>query len=216
VFKASDLVFLFVCSWLCCSFAFAQTARRSDEDILQRGTSPVWADVKKEDVQYNATPLGRDNLEDRSDWSQDDSGQDFWSWLLGNDGSNSNWTSSTSGTTNSMFWTDLWQFITDLFGYLFWTILALLLIAGLVWLAMNQEVSAYFRRHRVTATSENVAVQQAKYSDLPVELEQGLVGLKAQAGAFRPGALLWQRARQIIGISESWHHTSPYKIDCVG
>ena len=115
MFKASDLVFVFVCSWLCCGLAFAQTARRSDEDILQRGTSPVWADVKKEDVQYNATPLGRDNLEGRSDWSKVESGQDFWSWLFGNDGSNSNWTTgSSTASTSTTFWSDLWGFITDL------------------------------------------------------------------------------------------------------
>ena len=186
MFKASDLVFVFVCSWLCCGLAFAQTARRSDEDILQRGTSPVWADVKKEDVQYNATPLGRDNLEGRSDWSKVESGRDFWSWLFGNDGSNSNWTTgSSTASTSTTFWDDLWRFITDLLGYLFWTILALLLIAGVVWLAMNQEVLAYFRRQRATTAHEDIAIQQAKYSDLPVELEQGLVGLKAQAGAFR-------------------------------
>ena len=162
----------------------AQSRTRSDEDILKRGASSVWADLQEGDVHYDAAPLKRDNLQDRNAWVQDNSTNDFWSWLFSNRSSTSTTPTGTSATS-SAFWDSFWKTMIYVLYYSFWTILAVAIIFSTIWIFSNQEMVWFFRKERKPAQHEDILAQQAKYSDLPVELEKGLVGLKAQAQRHR-------------------------------
>jgi hypothetical protein len=59
------------------------------------------------------------------------------------------------------------------------------LVAGFIWLLKSQELFWVLRKNRRLDQAEDLQAQQAKYSDLPVELERGVLGLKAQAAALR-------------------------------
>ena len=168
---------------------FAQTLGRSDEDILQRGASSVWADLQNNDVQSGTNPIDRDNLPNRNSWTESNSSYDFWSWWYS--GKNANGTGKkTSGGTNSgnSSWEVLWKFfgyVGYLVPYVFWSLLLLGGVGATAWIIRNQEVKWYLRSNRSTGMTEDIALQQAKYSDLPVDLEQNLAGLKSQADAYR-------------------------------
>ena len=159
---------------------------RSDEDILRRGTSSSWSDVTKQDVHYNGSPLERDNMENHDQWTQNPFSSDFWSWLFGNSNATSTPTQISAPNGSSTFWSDFWIATIVALQYGAWIVASVVLIAALAWLIKNQEVMMLLlRRNRNQNGFEDVAAQQAKYSDLPVELEKGLVGLKAQAELLR-------------------------------
>lgn len=162
----------------------AQSSTRSEEDILRRGASPVWADLQEGEVQYDATPLKRDNLQDRDAWVQNDSNDDFWSWLFSSRSSNSTNTSRSNGAS-SAFWDSFWEIFGYIVYYSFWTTIAVAIISSTIWIFSNQEMVWFFRKAKKPLQHEDIVAQQAKYSDLPVELEKGLVGLKAQAQRFK-------------------------------
>lgn len=168
------------------SLAFSQVGRLSDQDVLQRGTTPTWADAQEQDVQFGAAPLSRDNLVSRGGWTQEESNKDFWSWLFGNNTTSSQPTANTTGTGNTGPWSDIWEGLGDLLYYTLWLALAIGILWSGVWLTKNQEFSMFLKRSRKNPRdTEDVLAQQAKYSDLPVELQKGLVGLRAQAAAYR-------------------------------
>ena len=159
---------------------------RSDEDILRRGTSSSWSDVTNQDVHYNGSPLERDNLQNHDQWTQNPFSSDFWSWLFGNSNATSTPAQISAPNGSSTFWSDFWSATIVALQYGVWIVASVVLIAALAWLIKNQEVMMLLlRRNRNQNGFEDVAAQQAKYSDLPVELEKGLVGLKAQAALLR-------------------------------
>jgi hypothetical protein len=72
--------------------------------------------------------------------------------------------------------------ISRIFSFLLWTTLAIVALWCFVWLLKNQELAVWFnRRKKTTRNAEDILAQQAKYSDLPVEIEKGMLGLRAQA-----------------------------------
>lgn len=166
--------------------AFPQIGRLNDQDVLQRGTNSQWVDVQEQEVQFEASPLSRDNLVSRDGWTQNESSNSFWSWLFGNNTTRSwNTTSSTTNSTSTS-WADFWEAISTFFYYLLWIALAIGAILLVVWLSKNQELAMWFnRRKKTTQHTEDVLAQQARYSDLPVEIEKGLLGLRAQAAEYR-------------------------------
>jgi len=172
-----------------CEPLFAQTLGRSEEDILQRGASTVWADLQNNEVQYGTVPIDRDNLEDRNSWTEGNSDFDIWSWLFsGQNGSGTRNARTGGSRTADTFWDMFWklmEYIGNLIPVLFWILLVLAGVWTTVWILRNQEVMWYFRHNRSAASTEDIALQQAKYSDLPVDLEKNLEGLKAQADFYR-------------------------------
>lgn len=181
--KFYRIAFLIGLLWLSGLPAWAQVSQRSDQDILRRGASSTWVDVEHQDIQYRASPLGRDDMQNRDSWTISSSNSDFWSWLFGNGSRNSTTTSGGSG--NSTFWRDFWYFVGTALYYLFWILLIVACFAILTWFFKSQEIYFFLRRSKGVADDEDIAAQRAKYSDLPVDLEMGLVGLKAQAAMLR-------------------------------
>ena len=166
--------------------AFPQIGRLNDQDVLQRGTNPQWVDVQEQDVQFEATPLSRDNLVSRNGWTQNESSNSFWSWLFGNNSTRSRSIGSASTNSNSTSWSDFWEAISTFFSYLLWISLAIVGLWCFVWILKNQELAVWFNRRKKTPrNTEDVLAQQARYSDLPVEIEKGLLGLRAQAAEYR-------------------------------
>ena len=176
---------LFWLAWTAPS-AYPQIGRLNDQDVLQRGTNSQWVDVQKQDVQFEASPLIRDNLVTRDAWTQNESSNSFWSWLFGNNSTRSWNTPSSTTNSTSTSWADFWEAISTFFYYLLWIALAIGAILLVVWLSKNQELAVWFnRRKKTTQHTEDVLAQQARYSDLPVEIEKGLLGLRAQAAEYR-------------------------------
>ncbi|MCE2811688.1 MAG: DUF4129 domain-containing protein [Planctomycetaceae bacterium] len=169
--------------WASHGSLLGQDDPRLQGQALKRGTDPVWADIKQEDVQYGARPLVRDDLESRDRWADDGTSRGFWSWLFGSGNSGRIRTSTGGGSSGS--WRGFWDWFFFLLYYGFLVFLAGALIAGFIWLLKSQEFFWVLRRHRPFQQTEDLQAQQAKYSDLPVELERGLLGLKAQAAALR-------------------------------
>jgi hypothetical protein len=176
---------LIVFFWASQEGSLGQDESRLQGQALQRGTDPVWADLKQEAVHYGARPLSRDDLEARDRWADDGTSGGFWSWLLGrgNSGSTRSNTGATSGT--SPFWTDFWGWVFYILYYGMLIAIAASLVAGFIWLLKSQELFWVLRKNRRLDQAEDLQAQQAKYSDLPVELERGVLGLKAQAAALR-------------------------------
>lgn len=175
---------IFIC-WTIQGSLFGQEDSQLQRQALKRGTDPVWADLKQEDVQYGARPLGRDDLESKDRWADDGTSGSFWSWLFGTGNSGSSRTGTGTAGGSSAAWRGFWDWFFFLLYYGFLTALAGALIAGFIWLLKSQEFFWVLRRHRPSDQAEDLQAQQAKYSDLPVELERGLLGLKAQAAALR-------------------------------
>lgn len=166
--------------------AFPQIGRLNDQDVLQRGTNSQWVDVQEQDVQFGASPLSRDNLVSRNGWTQNESSNSFWSWLFGNNSTRSPNNGIATTNTNSTSWADFWWVISRIFSFLLWTTLAIVALWCFVWLLKNQELAVWFnRRKKTTRNTEDILAQQAKYSDLPVEIEKGMLGLRAQAAEYR-------------------------------
>lgn len=185
MFSLDRFIFIILCLWAAQPGAIAQEDPRLQGEALRRGTNPVWADAQQEGVQYGAKPMGRDDLETRDKWA-DDAGT-FWSWLFGNGNSNSSFGRSNTGTSGSWspFWTEFWIGFFYLLYYGILSLLAIGLIGGFVRLLQSQDLIWGWRRSRKFDQTEDLQAQQAKYSDLPVELERGLLGLKAQASALK-------------------------------
>lgn len=171
--------------WASQGSLFGQEDSRLQGQALKRGTDPVWADLKQEDVQYGARPLVRDDLESRDRWAENGTSGSIWSWLFGSGNSGSSRTGTGTGGGSSASWRGFWDWFFFLLYYGILTALAGSLIAGFIWLLKSQEFFWVLRRHRPSDQAEDLQAQQAKYSDLPVELERGLLGLKAQAAALR-------------------------------
>jgi hypothetical protein len=162
-----------------------QVRNRSDVDILRRGTNSTWADVNRQDVQYGASPLKRDNVLKRDIWTTYESDGSFWSWLFGDGTRPTRTTQTNPGGLNSTFWPDFLELIFAMLRFGLWLLLAILLIGAAVWVSKKKDFHFFFRRNRKLQEGEDVAKQLAKYSDLPVELEQAVGGLRAQAAALR-------------------------------
>ena len=158
---------------------------RSDEDILRRGTNSSWSDIAKQDVQYNAPPLARDNMQNHDQWTHNPGDGDFWSWLFRSNPRTNTGPQSTNTATKPQFWDDFWFVLVTAIRYTVWFLLALIVITAVAWTLKNQEMFLRIPRNRKPQDYEDIAAQRAKYSDLPVELEQGLVGLKAHAASLR-------------------------------
>ena len=166
--------------------AYPQIGRLNDQDVLQRGTNSQWVDVQEQEVQFEATPLSRDNLVSRDGWTQNESSNSFWSWLFGNNSTRSRNTTSSTTNSTSTSWDDFWEAASKFFSYLLWIALAIGALWLIIWLSKNQELAVWFnRRKKRTHQTEDVLAQQARYSDLPVEIEKGLLGLRAQAAEYR-------------------------------
>jgi hypothetical protein len=143
--------------------AYPQIGRLNDQDVLQRGTNSQWVDVQEQEVQFEASPLSRDNLVSRNGWTQNESSNSFWSWLFGNNSTRSwNTTSSTANSTSTS-WADFWEAISTFFSYLLWIALAIGALWLVVWLSKNQELAVWFnRRKKTTHQTEDVLAQQAR------------------------------------------------------
>jgi hypothetical protein len=166
--------------------AFPQIGRLSDQDVLQRGTNPQWVDVQEQEVQFGASPLSRDNLVSRDGWTQNESSNSFWSWLFGNNSTRSPNIGSTTTNSTGTSWANFWEAVSTFFSYLLWITPAIGALWLVVWLLKNQGLATRFnRRTKTPRRTEDVLAQQARYSDLPVEIEKGLLGLRAQAAEYR-------------------------------
>ncbi|MFM7930223.1 MAG: hypothetical protein ACKO9Q_21155, partial [Pirellula sp.] len=104
--RALCLIFFY---WASQGSLFGQDDSRLQGQALKRGTDPVWADIKQEDVQYGARPLGRDDLESKDQWADDSTSGSFWSWLFGNGNSGASRTSTGTAGGSSGAWRGFWD-----------------------------------------------------------------------------------------------------------
>ena len=162
-------------TWFAASTGFA-TPSDTGEKALRRGTSPVWVEYESEEATVPGQQLKRNDYSDRHDSIYKDSGTSWWTrWLEGLRG---------SGTGNSAL-TDFFSWIAEVWRFLIYTLLAIILIALLFFLFRSEMFQAFIGRRRISNFEEDIEQQRAKVSDLPFEIEQPLVGLRAQAERFR-------------------------------
>ncbi len=161
---------ILLCALLMLGLAQASTAASevSDQDraIIGRSTNSVWYDAKKGSV--HPTRYSRPiNVEDRHD--------------------------SIAGPVNrttSTWWTSFWRTVGDFFSWIFrgWQILLLIsLITFLVIVAFIIFRNGFRFQVLMNKSNEKSSLEKekAKLLDLPFEVEQSLVGLRAQAERYR-------------------------------
>jgi hypothetical protein len=166
------------CVWLTWFAASLGMAMGSDtgEKALRRGTSSVWVDYESEKATVPGHQLKRNDYSDRNDSIYKDSRTSWWA----------RWLESFRGTGNgNSGLTDFFSWIAEIWRFLIFTFLAIILIALLFFLFRSEMFQAFLGRRRVSTVEEDLEQQRAKVSDLPFEIEQPLLGLRAQAERFR-------------------------------
>ena len=142
-----------------------------DKSALRRGTSSIWADVDTEGARFDGSPLSRSDVEDRSKWVYFP---------------RQNAPTPTSPTTATpTYSSNSLEILGEILYYTFWTVVVLALIGPAVWLVYKQDFFLLFKRRHKNKTTEDIAAQLAKISDLPIDIESPISGLKAQAELLR-------------------------------
>jgi hypothetical protein len=148
----------------------------SKSKAVRRGTSPIWVEGDDETVTVPRKQLGRGDYSDRHDSILQDAKTSAWErWFqqlwdngLGNSflGNFFSWLSSA------------WRLM---------LLLLLILIAGLLLylLFRSKTFRVWITRNGRQSWGEDVDQQRAKVSDLPFEIEQPIIGLRAQAERLR-------------------------------
>jgi hypothetical protein len=172
------LVVCIACLYWSGFIAAAGWAMESDtgEKALRRGTSAVWVEYENQKATVPDQQLKRSDYSDRHDSIYKDSGTSWWTrWLEGLRG---------SGSGNGGL-ADFFSWVSEVWRFLIYTLLAIILIALLFFLFRSEMFQAFIGRRRVSTVEEDIEQQRVKVSDLPFELEQPLVGLRAQAERLR-------------------------------
>lgn len=168
-----------VLCWCILLNAFHATQASESEPgqkAVRRGTSTIWAEPESESVTVPKNQLDRGDYSDRHESILTNAGDSAWNrWLSG-------------------FW-DLGRGNSSLAAFLrwmyeAWRLLILIglgiLIAVLVYYLLRSEAfRTFFRPGSVDRPAEDLEQQRAKVSDLPFEIDQPLMGLRAQAERFR-------------------------------
>lgn len=161
--------------WFVASAGFTMESD-TGERALRRGTSPVWVEYESEEATVPGQQLKRNDYSDRHDSIFKDSGTSWWTrWLESLRG---------SGTGNGAL-SDFFSWIAEVWRFLIFTLLAIILITLLFFLFRSEMFQAFIGRRRISNFEEDIEQQRAKVSDLPFEIEQPLVGLRAQAERLR-------------------------------
>lgn len=140
---------------------------------VQRGTSPVWVEYDDESVTVPRNQLERNDYSDRHESIYQNGGTSWWQRFL------TNLWGPGSGIGNGGL-SDFFSWIASIWRVLFLTLLAIL-VSTLVYFLLRSETFRLFIARRGQSVEEDVEQQRAKVSDLPFEIEQPLLGLRAQA-----------------------------------
>jgi hypothetical protein len=144
----------------------------SNDDAVRRGTNSAWVDSQSESVSAPNHQLENQDYTDRHESINTRSNSSKKNnWAI-------NWFNSSGG--NSAFG----DFLSLVFGSAtFWTILIVsLLLFLLLSLWWRRDSSRSMPRFRKTGRNEeDIEGQRARISDLPFDLEQPVMGLRAQA-----------------------------------
>jgi hypothetical protein len=157
---------------LCAVASGQEIASRSDRDAVRRGTNPVWVAPDSESIAYSPKQLSRSDVSDRHDSiRRERASRAFWD----------SWGNGTQG-----------GWLSDLFSGIFaiWRVLLIVALIFLLSLGAYLFVRSTRRsqggiRKRSMVGQDNVEEQKAKILDLPFDLEQPEIGLKALAERYR-------------------------------
>jgi hypothetical protein len=168
-------------------------------EAVRRGTNPIWVDRSNNEVKSPSQQLERSDVSDRHDSIRQNSSGSFWDrWFNSNRGNgNTNWAIS--------------DWLTWLFGA--WRILIAVMIAILLGLALyvlfrTRVLHSLFRRRARADFEEDLEQQRSRISDLPFDIEQPILGLRAQAERFRaagdyPKALIYLFSYLLVELDKA-------------
>ena len=148
---------------------------RYQEKSVRRGTSPVWVEYENDSVTVPPQQLKREDYSDRHDSIFQDSGSSWGRWLESFFGGGT----GNSGLTNFFSW------ISEIWRILVLILLAILVGTLLFFVFRSDTFQAWISRRSDQFVEEDLEQQRAKVSDLPFEIDQPLLGLRAQAERFR-------------------------------
>ncbi|MFN6129499.1 MAG: hypothetical protein ACK6DC_01490 [Planctomycetota bacterium] len=164
------------CTLLIASNAPLASESEPGRKAVRRGTSTIWAEPENESVTVPENQLDRGDYSDRHESILSDAGDSAWNrwlrdfWDLGN--------GSSSLAAFSKWMYEAWRLL---------VLIGLgILVAVLVYFLLRSEAfRTFFSPRSEDRTTEDLEQQRAKVSDLPFEIEQPLVGLRAQAERLR-------------------------------
>jgi hypothetical protein len=161
-------------------FASVSSMKAADSAVgreaVRKGTNPIWVDRSSHEVKIPRQQLERSDVSDRHDSIRQNSSGSFLD----------RWFNSSWGTGNSNW--GISDFLTWLFDA--WRILVAVMIAVLLGLALyllfrTRVFHAFFQRHKRSEIEEDLEQQRSRISDLPFDIEQPMLGLRAQAESCR-------------------------------
>jgi hypothetical protein len=145
-------------------------------EAVRRGTNPVWVDRSSHEVKIPSQQLQRSDVSDRHDSIRSNAGRSIWDRWFG-----SSW---QSGNSNGAV-TDFLTWVFNAWRILVFLMLAVLIGLGLFVLLRMKVFQNMFQPRKRGALEEDVEQQRSRISDLPFDIEQPVLGLRAQAEKFR-------------------------------